>query len=393
MRMSSVRGSSHARSVHTAGPSPCLLFEAARDEEGQLIHFHYAGGNPAAEARTQAASHEGGAAQWAQALAAGLERAACTRVIETGEPYTLELSCPLGAQERWWHATAVRHGDGFALWVRDVTEARLEERRAWEALARAQSEEERLQEEAECRERFIGILAHDLRNPLNALSLSAKSLARYGPLNPTQQGLRLRIQACADRMSKMISDLLDLARARHSGGFALTLAPTRLSTVCQRVLEELEAAYPERRLFYEEEEPLEGIWDADRLAQVVSNLVANALEHGGTDVPVFVRALLRGELLALEVHNPGAPIPAEQLAQLFEPFHCPRSSEARTRRSGLGLGLYIVREIIQAHGGQVTVRSAEGEGTTFTVLLPRDSRGAEASHPGPEPLTAQAVGP
>lgn len=393
MRMSSVRGGSHARSVHTAGPSPCLLFEAARDEGGQLIHFHYAGGNPAGEAWTRAASHEGGAARWAQSLADGLERAACTRVVETGEPYTLELCCPLGEQERWWQATAVRHGDGFALWIRDVTEARLEERRAWEALAQAQEREERLRAEAEGRERFIDILGHDLRNPLNAISLSVKSLARFGPLNPTQQGLRLRIVACADRMSKMIADLLDLARARHSGGFALSLAPTRLSTVCQGVLEELEAAYPDRRLFYEEERPLEGVWDADRLAQVVSNLVANALEHGGTEVPVFVRTGLRGGLPALEVHNPGAPIPAERLAQLFEPFHCTQSSQARTRRNGLGLGLYIVREIIQAHGGQVTVRSTEGEGTTFTVLLPGDSRGAEVSHPGPEPFMAQAGGP
>jgi signal transduction histidine kinase len=383
MMMSSVRGWSRVRSVHTEGPSPCLLFEAARDEAGHLIRFHYAGGNAAAEAR--ASAHEGGAARWAQALAGDLERAACARVIETGEPYTTELCCPLGAQERWWHATVVRQGDGFALWVRDVTEARQEERRAWEALTRAQDHEEHLRAEAECRERFIGILGHDLRSPLNAISLSAKALARYGPLMPTQEGLRLRILASAERMSKMISDLLDLTRARHSGGFQLSLAPTNLSAVCQRVLEELEAAYPDRRLAYEEAQPLEGVWDAARLEQVVSNLVANALEHGGTEVPVRVRSCQRGELLALEVHNPGAPIPAERLATLFEPFHSTPGSEVRTRRSGLGLGLYIVREIIQAHGGQVTVRSSEAEGTTFTVLLPRDSRGAGSCHPGQEP--------
>lgn len=390
MLMSSVRGRSHVRSVHTEGPSPCLLFEASRDEAGHVLHFHYAGGNPAAEAQTRATAYEGGVARWAQALASGLERAACTRVVETGEPYITELCCPLGAQERWWLAVVVRHGDGFALWIRDVTEARLEECRAWEALALAQGREERMEAEAASRERFMGILGHDLRNPLNAIILSARALTRHGSLTSTQQGLRLRILASADRMSKMISDLLDLTRARRLGGFPVSLEPASLSAICRRVLEELEAAYPDRRLFYEEEQPVVGVWDADRLAQVVSNLVANALEHGGEEVPVFVRACLRGGLVALEVHNPGPPIPAERLATLFEPFHCTRDAASRVRRSGLGLGLYIVQEIIQAHGGQVTVHSLEGEGTTFTVLLPRDSRDAGEGHPGPEPYKAQA---
>jgi len=381
-------------SVQAEGPSPCLVFEAARDSEGRLLTFQCVGGNPAAEARTRAELQEGGVAHWAAALHRLLERAACVRVIETGEPYTTELCCPLGTQERWWQATVVRHGDGFALWVRDVTEARLEERRAWEALAGAQDREERMVHEAECRERFIGILGHDLRNPLNAIGLSARAMARHGPLTPMQQELSLRIMASADRMTKMISDILDLTRARRSGGIPLLLEPTSLSVLCRRVLQELEAAYPGRRLFYEEERPVEGVWDAERLAQVVSNLVANALEHGGAEVPVLVRSCLRGELLALEVHNPGVPIPADRLATLFEPFQGTGASGYGKRRSGLGLGLYIVREIIHAHGGQVTVRSAEGEGTTFSVLLPRDSREAVAgSLPRKEELTARAGEP
>jgi signal transduction histidine kinase len=315
-------------------------------------------------------------------------------VLETGEPYTTELYCPLGARECWWQATVVRQGDGFALWLRDVTEARLDERRMWEALARAQDREERMAQEAECRERFIGILGHDLRNPLNAIHLSARALSRHGPLTPMQQELLLRVVASADRMTRMISDILDLTRARRSGGIPLVLEPTNLSAVCRRVLEELRAAYPERRLFYEEERSAEGVWDSERLAQVVSNLAANALEHGGPEVPVFVRACLRGELLALEVHNPGAPIPADRLATLFQPFHATEVSAPGRRRNGLGLGLYIVREIIQAHGGQVSVSSSETEGTTFTVLLPRDSREAvPGGYPRQEGLTARAGKP
>jgi signal transduction histidine kinase len=238
-----------------------------------------------------------------------------------------------------------------------------------------------MEEEAEFRERFIGILGHDLRNPLNAISLSARAMAHYGTPTPMQQELGQRIESSAARMARMISDILDLTRARRSGGIPLVLAPTSLSSVCRQVVEELATAYPDRDIIYDEEELGSGVWDAERLAQVVSNLVANALEHGGPEVPVFLRSYPCGELLALDVHNPGVPIPAHRQAHLFEPFQRANVPEGRKRRSGLGLGLYIVREIVQAHGGHVVVHSQEGEGTTFTVLLPRDAHAALAEHP------------
>jgi signal transduction histidine kinase len=360
--------------------TPCLLFEAARDSAGGLRHFQCVAGNHAAEARALVDA-EGDLIRWAESLEQMLERAACERVVETGEPYTTELYCRPGGTELWWQATAVRHGDGFALWLRDVTQARLEERRAREALALALVREERMEAEAEYRERFIGVLGHDLRNPLNAISFSVHTLRSQSALTPRQQELTLRIEACADRMAKMISGILDLTRARRSGGIPLTLEPTSLSAVCQQVLEELQTAHPDRLIFYEEDRHWEGIWDAERLAQVVSNLVSNALEHGGETVPVYVRCYPRGELVALEVHNPGAPIPPHRLATLFQPFQGGRPPGERKRRSGLGLGLYIVREIVQSHGGRVSVHSAESEGTTFTVLLPRDARQALAEEP------------
>jgi signal transduction histidine kinase len=355
--------------------TPCLLFEAARDSAGGLRHFQCIAGNVAAEARARV-DERGDLFRWAESLEQMLERAACERVVETGEPYTTELYCRPGGTERWWRATAVQHGDGFALWLHDVTEARLEERQAREALALALVREERMEAEAEYRERFIGVLGHDLRNPLSAISLSAHTLRAYGQLTPRQEALTLRIESCADRMAKMISGILDLTRARRSGGIPLSLEPTSLSAVCLRVLEELQTAHPDRQIFYEEDRHWEGIWDAERLAQVVSNLVSNALEHGGEAVPVYVRSYARGELVALEVHNPGAPIPPHRLATLFQPFQGGRAPGERKRRTGLGLGLYIVREIVQSHGGRVSVHSADGEGTTFTVLLPRDARQA-----------------
>ncbi|MFL5347637.1 MAG: sensor histidine kinase [Hyalangium sp.] len=383
MLTSSVPGRTLARGLYAESPTPCLLFEATRDPEGNLLVFQFVAANPAAEARARLDEPDGGPARWAEELQGLLELADCARVLETGEPSITQLCVQSRGVETWWLSTAVRHGDGFALWLRDVTRERLEEREARQALEQAQAREERMEEEAEFRERFLGILGHDLRNPLNAISLSARAMAQYGSLTAMQQELGLRIEASAARMTKMIADILDLTRARRSDGIPLVLAPSSLSSVCCQVVEELAVAYPERQIAYDDEDSGWGMWDAERLAQVVSNLVGNALEHGGADVPVFVRSYARGELLALEVHNPGEPIPEPRLATLFEPFQPADTSGQRKRRRGLGLGLYIVRELVHAHGGRVAVHSAEGEGTTFTVLLPRDARQALAERSAP----------
>jgi PAS domain S-box-containing protein len=232
---------------------------------------------------------------------------------------------------------------------------------------------ERMQEEAQFRERFIGILGHDLRNPLNAIMLSARQLRRRGAMSSMQQQLAQRIETSAARMGNMISDILDLTRARLSGGIPLHLAPTSLPAVCRQVVEELSVAHPGRDVLVQAEGGGEGIWDPERLAQVVSNLVGNALEHGERQGPIFVRCRDDAEQQVLEISNPGTPIPDHRLATLFDPFR--QVGVTRSGRgSGLGLGLFIVRELVEAHGGQVTVRSTEEEGTTFTVVLPRDAR-------------------
>lgn len=236
---------------------------------------------------------------------------------------------------------------------------------------------ERLAEEAQFRERFIGILGHDLRNPLNAITLSARALRRRTANNSSQQQMAQRIEASAERMGTMISDILDLTRARLSGGIPLQVAPANLSTVCRQVVEELSAVHPDRSIAFDVDGRSDGVWDADRLAQVLSNLVGNALEHGDQDAPVFLRCLDLEARQVVEVHNPGSPIPAPQLATLFDPFRQAGVARERgRRRSGLGLGLFIVREIVHAHGGSVDVRSSERDGTTFTVTLPRDARRA-----------------
>lgn len=351
-----------------------------RDAAGQVVAYRCVSWNSAAEVWLRAREPGAEVTRWAQAVCELLEVPACTRVLETSEPYTTELYFRRYGVETWWQATAVRHTDGFALWLREVTQARLEERRAREALERARVREERMEEEAEFRERFIGILGHDLRSPLSAIALSARAISRYGSLTPLQQEMGKRIESSAARMMKMISDILDLTRARLSGGIPLFLEPTRASAVCRQVVKEMSAAYPNRYIVYDEKGAADGVWDAERLAQVLCNLVANALEHGGAEVPVIVRSYPCEEWLALEVHNPGAPIPEHVLSTLFEPFRRAQApGEGKRKRNGLGLGLYIVKQIVAAHGGRVEVHSSLEEGTTFTVLLPHDARTAVAS--------------
>ncbi len=246
--------------------------------------------------------------------------------------------------------------------------------------------EERMRQEAQFRERFIGILGHALRNPLNAILLSARDLRRRG-LPATQQQTAHRIEASARRMGTMISDILDLTRARLSGaGIPLQLGSVHLPTVCRQVVEELTAVYPERLMALEIEGRCEGVWDTGRLAQVVSNLVGNALEHGAPEGPIFIRCRCDDTTQYLEVSNSGAPIPPHLLDTLFDPFR--QGTVQKTGRgSGLGLGLFIVRELVRAHHGEVTVRSTQEEGTTFFVRLPRDSKhpgaGPDASPPEP----------
>lgn len=238
---------------------------------------------------------------------------------------------------------------------------------------------ETMVEEARFRERFIGILGHDLRNPLNAIVLSARAQKRRGPLECTPEQHRQhaqRIESSATRMGNMIADLLDLTRARLAGGIPLRKGPTDLAAVCKQVVDELSAAYPDRAIAVDVDGKAEGEWDAERLAQVLSNLVGNALEHGSAEAPVFLRCFAKGDHQVLEVQNPGTPIPEELRERLFDPFRQGEGERehGRRRNGGLGLGLFIVKEIVQSHGGTVEVTSSQKDGTTFTVRLPRPPR-------------------
>jgi PAS domain S-box-containing protein len=215
-------------------------------------------------------------------------------------------------------------------------------------------------------EQFVGILGHDLRNPLNAIMIAASYLRREsrGTSKPAE-----RILSSAARIDNMVTQLLDLTRARIGGGITVERVPVALDDIVVDVVDELAHAHPGHEIRCALERPVRGDWDGERLAQVVSNLVANALHHGPPASPVDVRVTSHGASALLEVHNSGPPIPADVHAALFEPY---RRGPVRQRKTqGLGLGLYITRQIVLAHGGDVTVTSSEEEqGTTFAVRLP-----------------------
>ena len=221
------------------------------------------------------------------------------------------------------------------------------------------------------RERFLGIVGHDLRNPLSAISLSATTLLRLGGDARLAVPVR-RILSSAQRMQRLIDQLLELAQARHGTGIPVHSRPCDLGEILRHVLDELQAAHPEGRFDLAVDGDPHGRWDPDRLGEVFSNLVGNAVQHGeGQAVTVRVRGA--GDEVTTDIHNHGSPIPDTLLPRLFEPFRRGDASYA-SRGGHAGLGLFIAREIVRAHAGRIDLRSHEEDGTTFTVSLPRGGR-------------------
>ena len=173
-------------------------------------------------------------------------------------------------------------------------------------------------------------------------------------------------------MSRMIEQILDFTRSRLGGGLELVFAPMDLREALASIVDELRAAHPSATIQLQCPE-LRGAWDRDRLEQVFSNLIGNALAHGDPGKPVTVTAGAEAHRVWVQVHNEGPPIPQELQSELFNPF---RMGERSSRSpAGLGLGLYISNEVVLRHGGQIEIRSTAGEGTTFRVVLPREAVG------------------
>jgi signal transduction histidine kinase len=222
-------------------------------------------------------------------------------------------------------------------------------------------------EASEFERRLLGIVSHDLRSPLSAVSMSATQLERT-ELTPSQARATERIQRAVQRMEHLISSLLDFTRIR-AGRLQLVCERLCLHELGSRVLEEMRATHPQRAFECDAQGDTCGEWDAARLEQLAINLLDNAVKYSPPDTPIRTVYEDEGEEVLFSVHNQGAPIPKPLLPRLFEPFE--RGVHKGTKSTSVGLGLYIVRQIAEAHHGSVEVRSTPEDGTTFTVRLPR----------------------
>jgi len=233
----------------------------------------------------------------------------------------------------------------------------------------------KLHELAEAKDRFLRIASHELRTPITALRTTTQLLELQPDVidDPARREVVLqRLQRQSLRLTKLVEQLLDSARM-NAGALPLSLARIDLVPLCRGVLETaVPADGPRARLIGDES--VVGSWDPLRLEQVVANLVANAARYSGPGGEVLVSVRHKGDRATIAVTDAGIGIPAQQIDQLFAPFF--RGSNAQARfPGGLGLGLYIANEIVRRHGGQISVQSREGQGTTFTVELPIDPPG------------------
>ncbi|MBE9111202.1 HAMP domain-containing histidine kinase [Nodosilinea sp. LEGE 07298] len=223
------------------------------------------------------------------------------------------------------------------------------------------------------RRMFLAILGHDLRNPLNSISMAAQLLSRTTDQHLDSPRALSVIETNTKTITRLIRDLIDFASTGPGSTMPLTRSPVDLEILCRQVFEEFCVAYPHRTLRFQADGDLPGDCDADRIRQVVSNLMGNALQHGSTEGPIELSVASDDATVVLSVRNEGSPIPPEMLATIFDPLtrHTMPDSTAQRVPGSIGLGLYIVREIVVAHGGTVEVFSTAQEGTTFTVRLPQ----------------------
>ena len=272
-------------------------------------------------------------------------RAAWSSAVECAAPYE--------------HAHRLRRRTGDYAWVlaRAAPIPTTNGVREWIGMMTDISDRVRIDE---ARERFIGVLGHDLRNPLGAIMMGVELLSDVGEPHAS---VVTRIGRSAHRMERMIRDVLDFARGRLGGGIPIAPMSCDLAGLVRGVVDETQQAHPTRPIRFDSDDDLCGQWDPDRLEQLLSNLLGNAVTHGTG--PILVTSHGDGDAVVTTVHNEGPPIAAELLATLFEPF------TGTHRIDGLGLGLYIASEIAHAHGGTIAVSSVEGSGTTFAVRLPR----------------------
>ena len=231
---------------------------------------------------------------------------------------------------------------------------------------------------AELREQFIAVLGHDLRSPLAAIASGSRLLKRE---DLSAQGLQIvqTMHGATSRMASLIENLLDFAKARLGGGLAIVTVSQPIEPVLAQVVDELRAGHPDRLIDVEFDLAKPMMLDGQRIGQLASNLIGNALAYGDADKAIHVRGITNDKGFELSVTNSGPAITPESLEKLFLPFVRGANNSGK---KGLGLGLYIASEIARAHGGDLTAASANGE-TRFTFRVPLRRYARKETHSQP----------
>jgi signal transduction histidine kinase len=279
------------------------------------------------------------------------------QAMESGGSARRDVELTLEGDRRtyreWIEARRDRSGKvmGILGSATDITDEKRAERQLGEAIA--------------FRDRVMGVLGHDLRNPLSAAKLGASTLRREN-LPDAVLGKIAVIERATNRMTELIATLLDFARVQGQRRLPINRVPTDLGALVKDVAGELATGSPDRAIEVDVRGEQQGQWDPARVEQALSNLVGNALEHSPPRTPVHLLVEGSGEAVVVKIKNEGPPIPSELRPFLFEPF-----ARGETSPHGLGLGLFIVREVAVAHGGTIDVDSSAEKGTVFTLVLPR----------------------
>jgi signal transduction histidine kinase len=229
----------------------------------------------------------------------------------------------------------------------------------------------------EGRARFMGILGHDLRNPLNTIVMAA-NLLKMGTLEPAKSlEMSEKILKTAKRMNFLIEDLLDASQTFQGNKIRIVRKTSELRKICQDLIDEFLISNPDRVFEFYAEQNCFGNWDEGRIGQVLSNFLSNAITYGSSTKPIKINLIEDPEKVLLQVNNQGEMIGDETMVNLFRPFW--RGARKRSNSSGLGLGLFIAKQIVESHGGKISVESNREYGTTFTCIFDRNDEKADCT--------------
>jgi len=237
---------------------------------------------------------------------------------------------------------------------------------------------------AASRDMFLGVLGHDLRSPLSAIAASNRILSENALDPAARERATARVGRSVKAMNRLITDLLDYTRSRLGAGIPIERKRCNVALLCREAIDGMQASYPAYKFTLDASGNLEAEIDAAKLEQALVNLLANAVQHGDASGPVALRAVDAGDAIVLTVANRGPPIPADALRSVFEPLmQAGTGSQEPDERSqtSMGLGLFIVREIVNGHLGAITVESSLEKGTVFSIKLPRTAPAAVPAAP------------